>query len=135
MESSILMGEELLFFARVGDDERVSQTLLKALRQHMNSGESMDAILGLSPARGGVKTARRNEILTLRGIQLLCALEKIRDVDPDMSLWDVAGIIHDGLRAGHPDLAPIRELGEQVGLTLSTRESVYRALKNLDPLN
>lgn len=134
MEHTTMTGEDLLFFARFGADELVAPVLIDALKRHMETGASMDTLLGLTAARGGEKTARRNEVLTQRGIHLLCSLEKIRDADPEISLWEVAGIIHDGLRTGHPDFADILELGEQLGLTLSNRESVYRALNRIDPL-
>lgn len=130
-----LAGEDLLLFVRAGADELVAETVINALRVHMETGQSLDAILGLTATRSGEKTARRNEILHQRGVNLLRAYESILTADPETSQWDAAGIILDGMSSGHPDFVDIRELGDQVGLTWTTQQSVYHALGRIETLS
>lgn len=119
------MKGEALLWARTIGDPRVPDVLLSALDRHMETGESLDQILGLHGAQG-VHSPRRTLLRKRRDDVLMDLVNDLGDTG--MTPWQASGLIAEAIEHKHYSTDELREIAALLGENLITPKAIYKHL-------
>ena len=123
-----LRGQDLILAGVHRMSEVCKESLYAAFLDHLRTGASMDDLLMLRPHEGGKRTARTDGLLHYRGQLLVEVALDILDADSTLTMWQVAGLIHQAMQTDHHSMDEITMIGEWLGLDFSSHKSIYNAL-------